>query len=128
MVETATDPPPTEGSTDWYGLADEEVCRRLDVEPLVGLSATEVAERRQRYGPNKLAEEAKEPAWQAWVRQYRDLMQLVLVGAAVVSIVALQDISTGVVVLGGSEGAQAATADRLRRGSSLKLASGSRLI
>jgi len=100
MVETATAPPPTEGSTDWYGLSDEEVCRRLEVDPAVGLSATEVAQRRQRYGPNRLAEEAKEPAWQAWVRQYRDLMQLVLVGAAVVSIVALQDISTGVVVLG----------------------------
>ncbi len=100
MVETATVPAPAEGSTDWYGLSDEEVCRRLEVDRAVGLSATEVAQRRQRYGPNKLAEEAKEPAWQAWVRQYRDLMQLVLVGAAVVSIVALQDISTGVVVLG----------------------------
>jgi P-type Ca2+ transporter type 2C len=100
MVETATAPAPAEGSTDWYGLSDEEVCRRLDVDPAVGLSASEVAQRRERYGSNKLAEEAKEPAWQAWLRQYRDLMQLVLVGAAVVSIVALQDISTGVVVLG----------------------------
>ncbi len=100
MVETATVAAPVEGSTDWYGLSDEDVCRRLDVDPAVGLSASEVAERRQRHGPNKLAEEAKEPAWQAFVRQYRDLMQLVLVGAALVSIVALQDISTGVVVLG----------------------------
>ena len=46
-------------------------------------------------GPNKLAEAAKEPAWHAFLRQYRDLMQLVLVGAAVVSIAALQDFSTG---------------------------------
>ena len=75
-------------------------CRRLDVDPAVGLSAAEVTERRQRYGPNKLAEEAKEPGWKAFLRQYRDLMQLVLVGAAVVSIVALQDVSTGLVVLG----------------------------
>ena len=36
--------------------------------------------------------------------------------------------SVGEPVLGGSEGAQAATADSLRRGSSLKLASDSRLI
>jgi P-type Ca2+ transporter type 2C len=100
MVETVTVPAPAEGSTDWYGLSDEEVCRRLDVDRAVGLSGAEVAERRQRYGANKLAEEAKEPVWQAFLRQYRDLMQLVLVGAAVVSIVALQDISTGVVVLG----------------------------
>jgi P-type Ca2+ transporter type 2C len=100
MVETATAPAPAERPTDWYGLSVEDVCRRLDVDPAVGLSTAEVAERRQRYGPNKLTEEAKEPAWQAFLRQYRDLMQLVLVGAAVVSIVALQDVSTGVVVLG----------------------------
>jgi P-type Ca2+ transporter type 2C len=86
--------------TDWYRLSAEEVCQRLDVDPAVGLSSAEVAERRQRYGANKLAEEAKEPAWRAFLRQYKDLMQLVLVGAAVVSIVALQDVSTGLVVLG----------------------------
>ena len=92
-----TSPPDT---TDWYRLSAEDTCRRLEVDPAVGLSAAEVLERRQRYGPNKLAEEAKEPGWRAFLRQYRDLMQLVLVGAAVVSIVALQDISTGLVVLG----------------------------
>jgi Ca2+-transporting ATPase len=100
MVATEIAALPTEDGTDWYRLSVEDVCGRLDVDPAVGLSAAEVAARRQKYGPNKLAEEAKEPAWQAWLRQYRDLMQLVLVGAAVVSIVALQDISTGVVVLG----------------------------
>jgi P-type Ca2+ transporter type 2C len=91
---------PAEDRTDWYGLSVDDTCRRLDVDSAVGLSASEVAARRQRFGPNKLAEEAKEPVWEAFLRQYRDLMQLVLVGAAVVSIVALQDISTGVVVLG----------------------------
>jgi Ca2+-transporting ATPase len=100
MAVTATVATPPEGSTDWYGLSSDEVCRRLGVDPAVGLSTAEVAERRRTHGPNKLAEEAKEPAWHAFMRQYRDLMQLVLVGAAVVSIVALQDISTGVVVLG----------------------------
>jgi P-type Ca2+ transporter type 2C len=100
MVATNVATQPTEDGTDWYRLSVEDVCGRLDVDPAVGLSADQVAARRQQYGPNKLAEEAKEPAWQAFLRQYRDLMQLVLVGAAVVSIVALQDISTGVVVLG----------------------------
>ena len=100
MVATETAALATGDATDWYRLPVEDACERLDVDPAIGLSAAQVAERRQRYGPNKLAEEAKEPAWQAWLRQYRDLMQLVLVGAALVSIVALQDISTGVVVLG----------------------------
>jgi Ca2+-transporting ATPase len=100
MVATNVATQPAEDGTDWYRLSVEDVCGRLNVDPAVGLSADQVAARRQQYGPNKLAEEAKEPAWQAFLRQYRDLMQLVLVGAAVVSIVALQDISTGVVVLG----------------------------
>ena len=85
---------------DWYGLAADDVCRLLEVDPTVGLSDAEVLERRQRHGPNKLAEEAKEAGWRAFLRQYRDLMQLVLLGAAIVSIVALQDVSTGVVVIG----------------------------
>ena len=101
MATTTTAPTtPAAAPTDWYRLSAEDVCAQLDVDPSVGLTAAHVAERRQRYGPNKLAEEAKEPGWRAFLRQYRDLMQLVLVGAAVVSIVALQDVSTGLVVLG----------------------------
>ena len=96
---TATETPP-DSAVDWFRLSPEEVCERLEVDPATGLSDAEVLARREQYGPNKLAEEAKEPAWKAFLRQYNDLMQLVLVGAAVVSIVALQDFSTGLVVLG----------------------------
>jgi Ca2+-transporting ATPase len=86
--------------SEWCNFTVGGACSELDVDPQVGLSAAEVLARRERYGPNKLAEPPKEPAWKAFLRQYRDLMQLVLVGAAVVSIVALQDLSTGLVVLG----------------------------
>ncbi len=84
----------------WHSLTVEETCQRLSVDFAAGLSDAEVLTRRARYGPNRLAEEAKEPAWKSFLRQYRDLMQLVLVGAAVVSIVALQDMTTGLVVIG----------------------------
>ncbi len=77
-TETHLDEP----AVDWFRLSEEDVCRRLNVDPTVGLSDAEVTERRKRYGSNKLAEEAKEPGWKAFLRQYRDLMQLVLVGAA----------------------------------------------
>ena len=100
MTATATaTTTPVENTTDWYRLSADDACRQLGVDPAVGLSAAEVLERRQQFGPNKLAEEAKEPGWRAFLRQYRDLMQLVLLGAAIVSIVALQDISTGLVVI-----------------------------
>jgi Ca2+-transporting ATPase len=102
MTATATPTPtPTvDNEAVWYQLSAEEACSRLTVDPAVGLTAAEVEARRQKYGPNRLAEAAKEPAWHAFLRQYRDLMQLVLVAAAVVSMVALQDFSTGLVVLG----------------------------
>ncbi len=85
---------------DWHTLSVEEVCARLEVDPERGLSAAEVVKRREQYGPNQLAEEAKEPAWKAFLRQYKDLMQLVLLGAALVSIIALQELGTGLVVIG----------------------------
>ncbi|HST16237.1 MAG TPA: HAD-IC family P-type ATPase [Gaiellaceae bacterium] len=84
----------------WHGLTVDESCKGLGVDPQRGLSPGEVERRRAEVGPNKLAEAATEPGWHAFLRQYRDLMQLVLVGAAIVSIAALQEFSTGVVILG----------------------------
>ena len=72
---------------------------QLGVDPQQGLYSVEVEQRRGEAGPNKLADAEKEPGWRAFLRQYRDLMQLVLVGAAVVSIAALQEFSTGIVII-----------------------------
>jgi P-type Ca2+ transporter type 2C len=84
----------------WHGLTADEACARSEVDPRSGLDTAEVERRRAEVGPNKLAEAKKEPGWHAFLRQYRDLMQLVLLGAAVVSIVALQEWSTGLVIIG----------------------------
>jgi P-type Ca2+ transporter type 2C len=84
----------------WHGLTADEAYARLEVDPRAGLDAAEVERRRAQHGPNKLAEAEKEPPWRAFLRQYRDLMQLVLLGAAIVSIVALQEFSTGIVIIG----------------------------
>ena len=84
----------------WHGLTAEEACERLRVDPRVGLDASEVERRRAEVGPNKLDEAEKEPGWRAFLRQYRDLMQLVLLGAAIISMAALQEFSTGVVIIG----------------------------
>ena len=84
----------------WHGLTAEAACERLGVDPRNGLDEVEVERRRAEFGPNKLAEAETEPGWRAFLRQYRDLMQLVLLGAAVVSIVALQEVSTGLVIIG----------------------------
>jgi Ca2+-transporting ATPase len=97
---TAEPAVPNARDAGWHGLTAEEACARLDVEPRSGLDPAEVERRRAEVGPNRLAEGEKEPGWRAFLRQYRDLMQLVLLGAAVVSIVALQEWSTGLVIVG----------------------------
>ncbi|HEY3363322.1 MAG TPA: cation-transporting P-type ATPase [Methanosarcina sp.] len=61
-----------------------EIISRLQVDPVKGLSAAEAQERLQKYGPNKLAVMKKEPGWQVFLRQYHDLMQTILLVAAVV--------------------------------------------
>jgi P-type Ca2+ transporter type 2C len=93
-VEAARD------ATAWHSLTGDGACAQLGVDARSGLDAGEVERRREQVGPNKLAEAETEPGWRAFLRQYRDLMQLVLVGAAIVSMVALQEFSTGLVILG----------------------------
>ena len=56
----------------WHSLSAEQASAQLGVDPKSGLDAGEVEKRRAQYGPNKLAEEAKEPGWHSFLRQYRD--------------------------------------------------------
>ncbi len=78
---------PVKEVTRWYALSAEECLQKLEVEPTRGLSADEAGRRLEKYGPNELAEGKKESIFMAFLRQYRPLMQLVLVGAAVMAIV-----------------------------------------
>ena len=96
MTEVAT----AGDTTPWHAITAERACDRLGVDASTGLDAAEVEPRREKFGANRLDEPSKEPGWRAFLRQYRDLMQLVLLGAAVISMVALQEFSTGVVIIG----------------------------
>ncbi|RPJ50010.1 MAG: HAD family hydrolase, partial [Chloroflexi bacterium] len=78
-----TDTPAKQPS--WYTLSIEEVGKQLQVDPTKGLSKVEVEARQQKYGLNILAEKKKESGWQAFLRQYRDFMQILLLAAAVVN-------------------------------------------
>jgi Ca2+-transporting ATPase len=101
VTSTLTDSSPeTPDVAPWHGLTGGETCARLGVDPQAGLDGPEVERRRREVGPNRLAEAEKEPGWRAFVRQYKDLMQLVLLGAAIVSVAALQEFSTGIVIFG----------------------------
>jgi len=89
----------TDSHPNWYTMTPEAAEQQLNVDPAKGLSAAEAKQRLQQYGPNELAETKKESGWHAFLRQYQDLMQIVLVGAAVVNIVVTGDWGTTIVLL-----------------------------
>ncbi len=93
MPETSQDQP------KWYTLTPEAAAQQLKVDPAKGLSSAEAAQRLQQYGPNQLAGKKKESGLQAFLRQYRDFMQIILVAAAVINQIFTGELSTTLVLL-----------------------------
>jgi P-type Ca2+ transporter type 2C len=89
----------TADAVDWYSLTPAEATERLGVDSARGLPAAEAASRLAGVGPNKFAEVAVEPRWHAFVRQYRDPMQIVLLVAGIGSIYPVKELGTGLVLL-----------------------------
>jgi P-type Ca2+ transporter type 2C len=87
------------GERPWYVLPSGDVARSLGVDPDRGLSVEDAAARLERYGPNKFAEAKTEPRWHAFIRQYRDPMQIVLLIAGLGSIWPLHELGTGLVII-----------------------------
>ena len=85
-------------ATNWYALTPEDVAKKLDVDPGQGLSAAKAAELLKKNGPNALPAEATVPGWKQFLAQYKSYMQIILVVAAVASIL-IGEISTGIAVL-----------------------------
>jgi Ca2+-transporting ATPase len=79
----------------WYALEPAEVVRRLGVSVDTGLSAADAAVRLSRNGPNALPVEEPPSALIRFLGEFRSYMQIILVGAAVVSLV-IQEWSTAI--------------------------------
>jgi len=81
----------------WHGLDPEEAEQRMGGRE-EGLSEEEVAERRERYGPNRLpAPEARGPL-RRFLAQFNNLLIYVLIGAATVTALLQHWIDTGVIL------------------------------
>src|SRR5687768_9050160 len=68
----------------WDTTDIEKILQELKTDPN-GLSADDAARRLQEYGPNELAEKKKKPAWLMFLLQFKDLMIIILMAAAIVS-------------------------------------------
>src|SRR6516165_1576286 len=93
------DRPPPAGELAWHTLSADQVLHSEGVDAQRGLSSAEAAARTRRFGPNKLAGGRAEPRWHAFVRQYRDPMQLVLLAAGIGSLYPLKQYGTGILLI-----------------------------
>ncbi len=83
----------------WYQKTVEDVAQAFGVDPQVGLSDSEVKQRLAQYGPNEMAEAPQVPGWKKFLAQYQDFMQTILLIAGLASIILVQDIGTGLVLI-----------------------------
>src|SRR4249919_1979160 len=88
---------PVTAEQRWYAIDPEQVANTLGVDVDTGLSAAEAAERLRRDGPNALPEEKPPSRLRRLLGQYTSYMQIILVGASVVSLV-IKQWSTAIVL------------------------------
>ena len=74
--------PPGQGPA-WHTLSIEDALREQGVDAATGLSQAEAQSRLKQFGPNAFTTEQKEPGWRAFLRQYQDPMQILLLVAAI---------------------------------------------
>ncbi|MER6114100.1 cation-translocating P-type ATPase [Streptomyces hirsutus] len=90
--DASATPPP------WHALPPTGATARLEVDPGAGLSSDEAARRLAEHGPNQLDEAPREPRWRAFLRQFQDLLIIILLVAAVVSLVVSQEWETPIAI------------------------------
>ena len=83
----------------WHASEASAVARELGVEPEQGLTVEEAASRLESMA-QPLTAAKKESGWQAFLRQYRDFMQIVLLAAAAINLVVTGDVGTSLVLAG----------------------------
>jgi Ca2+-transporting ATPase len=99
MATVARPPAQADAASDrWYALSADDAAQRLGVDPTAGLSAAQAADLLSSRGPNALPAEKPTPGWRRFIDQYRSYMQLILCGAAIVSLV-VQEWSTAVLLV-----------------------------
>ena len=85
----------------WFTKSQEQVLKELNVDPKEGLSTEEVKKRLEKYGYNKLKSKAKKSLLELFLAQLKDVLIYVLIGAAVVNVIAhgLEGITDAIIIL-----------------------------
>jgi Ca2+-transporting ATPase len=88
---------PTDPAIAWHACPPEEVVRRLGGDAVQGLGSAEAAARLAAHGPNRLAEKPPRPAWLKFLDQFKSLLVIILLGAAVLA-GAIGDLKDAIVI------------------------------
>jgi P-type Ca2+ transporter type 2C len=83
----------------WHALSADLVLQAERVDAQHGLSSAEVVTRTRQFGPNKFDSGQAESRWHAFIRQYADPMQVVLLVAGIGSLYPLKELGTGLLLL-----------------------------
>ena len=84
----------------WHAVDADTTAKEFAVSTETGLTAAEAEARLRSGGPNRLTAQKKESAIQAFLRQYRDFMQIILLAAALINLLVTGDVATSVVLAG----------------------------
>ena len=100
---TRTSPVPSDGTPApdpaWHTLPADEVLRRTEADAERGLTTAEAEERLRRFGANQFTAATSETRIHAFLRQYADPMQVVLLVAGIGSLYPLKEVGTGILLL-----------------------------
>ena len=69
----------------WYLMDREDAAKALETDIHTGLTPKEAARRLEKYGPNELEAQAARSIWDMLLDQFKDVLVLMLIGAALIS-------------------------------------------
>jgi P-type Ca2+ transporter type 2C len=81
----------------WHARALPEVVEQLGSDVAHGLSREQAADRLARHGPNRLARRPPKPQWRLFLEQFKSVLILVLLAAAVLALV-VGDLKDAIVI------------------------------
>lgn len=97
-TQTPTQTLPLTPTTAWHQLDLATCAKQLNSDVNLGLSEADAAGRLSKYGPNQLAQTPPRSSWLKFLDQFKNLLVLVLIGAALLA-GAVGDLKDAVVIL-----------------------------
>ncbi len=83
---------------EWYKMSASDALKALETNAK-GLRETEAKARLQKYGFNELQEKKKTPSWMLFLNQFKDVLVIILIAAALISSVLREFLDAFVIII-----------------------------